>query len=1151
MPARLNSTLAQTPVGEMLRLNNLGVAWMDRLQFGRAALQFQKLTELEPSFVPGWVNLGIALYYDKSKYDEAEAALRQALSLDPDQIQSHFMLGLIFRNRDRTDLALEAFLRVDRQDGNDPTTNYFLGLLYRSRRDFSKAAEYLRKTIDLQPYNKSAYYNLAQSLIRSGNVEEGRPLLKRFQELGLLTGTDTIGLDYREQGKYAIALDRIPERYLPGRESDPEQERIRVTFTEVAGISGLRFQHSGSESASFAFSDRADLEALASFVGSGVAVADYDQDGLFDVFLGDVSSKRGGALFRNTGNGSFEDVTGKAKVSVASRTMAPLWGDIDNDGFPELYLINQGRNVLYRNNGDGTFVEITDQAGVGDDSWGLSGAFADFDHDGDLDIVVGNFADLRRIPSSGRFPEDLTGADNVLYRNNFDGTFTDVSERSQLTGGGRKTVGIVATDFDNSRDIDFYFVNYGSENQLFSNQRDGSFLDVAAKWGASQSSQHGSGVATGDIVRDSRMDFLIPSLRSRGGVSMISRDENRFESVPLPPAPSEGAHSSQLFDFDNDGDLDALIVASPLFSESGSGSGIQILRNDQERFVDVTTETGLRGVGTGKRLRGAVAADMDNDGDLDIVASTSGSAPLLLRNEGGNRNNWITIKAQGTNSNRSGIGTKVEIRSGDFHLKREVYGGYGLLSQGPPLAHFGLGRRTRIDFLRLLWPGGVLQSELDPTVDRNNVVDELDRKGTSCPILYVWNGETYEFVTDFLGGSAYGSLLRPGVYNYPDTDEYVKLDRTSVAFQDGQIAVSLNNQLEEVIIFDQVELVVVDHPDDFEVVPDEKLLPGPPFEDFKLFSVSSPRPPISARDGRGRSVLERISRIDREYAEPFRKLPFKGYSEPHELVLDLGPVSGDRAILLMHAWIDYADSTSNLAASQAGLELMPPILQVRNRDGKWQTVIERMGFPAGLPKTMTVDLSGKFLSESREVRILTNMRIYWDRILVETGPARGDYEIARLDPSSADLRFYGFPEFSSPDGAEPKMYFYDRVSPLAPWKVHRGSYTRYGDVRSLLVDKDDMSVITRSGDEVKVFFDVSKLPKLSPGWVRDYLLYVDGFGKDMDLNSAGPDNLAPLPFHGMKSFPYAPGESYPDTEEHRRYLDEWNTRQEPPRIRPR
>ena len=255
--------------------------------------------------------------------------------------------------------------------------------------------------------------------------------------------------------------------------------------------------------------------------------------------------------------------------------------------------------------------------------------------------------------------------------------------------------------------------------------------------------------------------------------------------------------------------------------------------------------------------------------------------------------------------------------------------------------------------------------------------------------------------------------------------------------------------------------------------------------------------------------------------------------------MDLGPVSNDYAVLLMWAWIDYADSTSTFAASQAGLNLIPPYLQVKDENGEWVTVIERMGFPAGLPKYMTVDLSGKFLSDSREVRIITNMKIYWDQIEVESGRPRNDYRISRLKAASADLHFKGNPLPWSPDGKLPRLYDYDRVY-FPDWKVHAGAYTRYGDVLELLDAADDFYVITRSGDEIEVLFDLDTLHSLPDGWTRDYLIYVDGFGKDMDPNSGGPQFLGPLPFHNMSSWPYT--EEFPNLEKHLEYRQKWNTR---------
>jgi hypothetical protein len=301
---------------------------------------------------------------------------------------------------------------------------------------------------------------------------------------------------------------------------------------------------------------------------------------------------------------------------------------------------------------------------------------------------------------------------------------------------------------------------------------------------------------------------------------------------------------------------------------------------------------------------------------------------------------------------------------------------------------------------------------------------------------------------------------------------------------------------------------------------------------------------VAAKDDKGNNVLPQISKIDQQYPTNFERLKFKGYAREHALELDLGQdvLSAKRPLLLLAAWIDYADSTSNLAASQAGVTITPPYLQVKNKRGEWQTVIAQMGFPAGLTKTMTVDLTGKFLCQDARVRIVTSMRIYWDQILVDVTDGKAPMRVTTLAPMSADLHWRGFPRELSLDAFGLKAYDYRTIDPIAPWKAHTGNYTRYGDVQALLLAPEDMYVITRNGDEMQVDFDATKLPPLPRGWKRDYLVYADGFGKDMDLNSARPETVGELPFHRMKSYPHAPGEHYPTDEKHLEYLRKYNTR---------
>ncbi len=1125
---------------KLVRANNLGVALMEQLKFEEAAAEFEKNTRLNSSFAPAWVNLGIAHFY-RQDYAAAEKAFRQALKIDPKQVHSHYMLGLIYRNQDQIPQALEAFGRVQQLDPDDPSTNYFLGLLYSREKDYAKAVGYLRKAIQKQPYNASARYNLAIALLRGGSREEGQEQMNEFRKLQGQFGTDTVGLQYLEQGKYSLVIDQLAP-YLP--KSDGAAPGVQVAFREVSAEAGLTFRHGASAPKDFKVNSAAALQNdIAPYLGSGLSFGDYDGDGLPDLYLANASARGArGALFRNKGDGRFEETTLKAGLTFAGKTMAALWGDIDNDGKLDLYLINCGPNALYRNQGDGTFKDVTTEAGVGDPAWGVAGTFVDYDHDNDLDLFVANLADPARVNAGAAFPDALVGVANRLYQNDGKGVFTEVGEESRLAGGALATTAVMATDFNNSRDIDFYLVNHGAPNQLFSNLRNRTFADVAAAAGAKSTGQAGLGV--GDVNHDGLVDFALPGLKASASRLLVNQGNETFKSETFGSALAAAGSldNAQFLDYDNDGDLDLLLAGSALSSGAAApGRNLILLENRAGVFRDATAAVGLDRFGS-VAARGLSVADYDRDGDLDFAVSVAGASPLLFRNDGGNKNNWIQVQLSGVNSNHAGIGAKVEILAGSDWQKAEVYGGNGFLSQSPTLVHFGLGQRKGVDVVRLLWPGGVLQSEIDKAANQRITIQELDRKGTSCPILYVWDGSGYRFATDFLGGSAFGYLLAPGTFNTPDTDETIKLDRRSLALKEGKVALTMNNQLEEVIFFDRLQLLAVDHPADYEVYPDEKLLPGPPYDPFRLISVSAPRAPLSARDEAGRDLLPQLLEIDRVYADGFRNLPYKGYAELHELTLDLGPVSADRAILLMHAWIDYADSTSNLAASQAGVKLTPPYLQVQDPQGEWVTVVERMGFPAGLPKTMTVDLSGKFLSASRKVKIVTSMRIYWDQILVESGPAREDFRISRLEADSAELRFKGFPRYYSPDGRQPKVYDYDDARPDAPWKVHVGAYTRFGDVRELLLRRDDQFVVTRSGDEIEALFDVGELPPLPDGWTRDYLVQVVGFGKDMDVNSATPDTVGPLPFHGMPCYPYPDPGAFAADPARAEYLRNWNTR---------
>ncbi|HEY0366380.1 MAG TPA: CRTAC1 family protein, partial [Pyrinomonadaceae bacterium] len=586
-----------------------------------------------------------------------------------------------------------------------------------------------------------------------------------------------------------------------------------------------------------------------------------------------------------------------------------------------------------------------------------------------------------------------------------------------------------------------------------------------------------------------------------------------------------GAVASQFIDYDNDGLLDLVSVTQ---------DRVRVLRNTGDGWADVSSKaTPALNV---SRAHVFVTGDIDGDGDTDIIFGAPG-ALKLARNDGGNTNRSLRVALAGKVSNRSGVGAKIEVRAGSLAQKLETYS--AAPAPAPADIVFGLGKRTAVDAVRVLWPAGIVQAETE-IANKSLTLTELDRKPSSCPYLYVWNGERFEFVTDFMGGGEMGHLDAPGIFNMPDPDEYVRIRGDQLRERNGRYELRVTNELEEALFVDKVQLIAVAHPQGIEIYPNEGLTVPP--QPFKVYSTRDARPPVAAVDEHGHDVLSRIARLDREYPDDFKLQGIRGYADEHELTLKLGAGSSSRVKLLLTGSTDYAWSSDNLAASQSGKSLQLPALQVKDKQGRWRTVVENVGIPVGRPQTVVVDLTGKFLSASRDVRIVTNMRIYWDQILVDTSGGNFPLRTTRLDPSVAELRWRGFSFEHSPDGRQPLTYDYTRVSFTSPWKVMTGRYTREGDVRELLLAPDDMFVISRPGDELELSFAADKLPPLPKGWTRTFLLYANGFSKEMDINSASPDQVGPLPFHGMSRYPYRWPERYPLTIERQRYLDRYNTR---------
>lgn len=1117
------------------RANNTGVALLEQLKYPEAAAAFRQALTVDPSLGIAHLNLSLALMYDQN-LDEALKEASAAADRMPEAPQPAYVQGLVARAQNRNAEARTFFEKVRGIDSTDIGTNVNLAQIALEDRRYDDAVMALQPIVGREPYHVTASYVLGLALTRSGRTDEGQVLLNRAQELRSASYAVTFGTGYLEQGRYAEAIASTgaePELVDP---SVPPATFSRADITPSAA-SPVPTSAFGRTIAPADLTE-AGVRQLVVGLGGGQTLVDVDGDGTLELVVVSADSQR---ILRPAPNGSATDITTTAGFTTASRSpgIGVVAADVDNDGAPDLFVLRASGSSLYRNDGKGRFTDVTRTARIPPFP-GLPGtaAFVDVDHDGDVDLVIGGLADIaatrrQRGGAAVEFPSGFQPASLQLLRNNGNGTFTDATRAAKLDRPGH-TIAIVPTDFDNHRDIDLLIVDADGTPALLSNQRDGTFRDVSGEVGLAgptRPDERTTAVATGDVNKDDYPDFFFA--RTGASVLALSDGHGNFR-LSAAPEQARAASAAQLVDYDNDGILD--LVAQ-------TANGLTVLRNVGPGFIDVSAAAVTSPGSVDGPVRSLSIADVERDGDLDIVSS-SGEHASLWRNSGDPRNHALRIQLRGRVTNRQGFGSKVQIRAGSLSARAETSSAMPAVAAQDLV--FGLGTRPGADVTRVLWPSGILQAETAPASQGTEsaflptpfLVEELDRKPSSCPFLFVWNGERFEFVTDFLGGGEMGYWEGPGAWNRPDPVEYVRIRGDQLVPVNGRLQLRVTNELEEVLYVDQLQLMTIAHPADVQVYPNEGMTVEA--KPHRLHGVRTPHTPARVTDEHGHDVTERIARLDRRYPDDFAKSPVRGYADLHDLIIDLGAPKAPQTLLLT-AWTDYAFSSDNVAAQQGALPAVEPYLEARDARGTWRRLDVAIGIPVGRPQTIPLDLSHALRPGEHELRLRTTMRIYWDQIQVGDTVAADGYAVKTADPRSATLRERGFSAEVRPDGQDPPGYDYARVSQDSPWKAFTGSFTRVGDVLSLLTNADDHFVIAKTGDEVALEFDATT-DAVPPGWTRTYLLRGDGYSKEMDVNSASPDTVEPLPFHGMSRYPYPATERYPDTPAHQAYRDQFNTR---------
>ena len=525
-----------------------------------------------------------------------------------------------------------------------------------------------------------------------------------------------------------------------------------VTFVEVAADSGIDFKHTDGESGKRLFNEQ---------YGSGGGFFDYDNDGSLDIYL--INARPQGEqtdaplptnrLYRNNGDGSFTDVTQVAGVGGTGYGVGATTGDYDNDGDLDLYLTNFGPNRLYQNNGDGTFTDVAETARVADTGWGASCAFADFDNDGFLEIYVTNYADYSLDAHKTCYRHDIPvycgpssypPQPDLFYHNNGNGTFTDLTQQSGLLSvPAAHGLGVAVGDADNDGDPDIYVANDQDFNFLFENRGDGSFEEIGLLSGVSCSdmgkAEAGMGVAFADYDNDGKLDLTVSNFQNETNTLYHNEGGNFFIDTTITAGIAEHTHrylgwGIGFFDYDNDGYKDIFVanghtmdnIAAVDRSTTTPQQNLLFRNLGNGEFEDITAEMG-EGFALRKTSRAAAFGDYDNDGDIDILITNWNQTVDLLRNDGGNRNNWIQVKAVGTKSNRSAIGARITVVADEHTQSAEVKSSGSYLAFSDLRVHFGLRDAESIDLLEIRWQSGVVDRATNLSVNQRLIAIEGDK----------------------------------------------------------------------------------------------------------------------------------------------------------------------------------------------------------------------------------------------------------------------------------------------------------------------------------------------------------------------------------------------------------------------------------------
>ncbi len=1070
--------------------NNMGAGLMGMFRYQEAHDIFAALVQDHPDWHEVKVNLAIATLNRQRDGDETRALelLREVIARQPENLRARYCAGLLlYRAGDPA--ALEHLEFVARADPGDAYAAYYHGSALEQAGRTEDAEQAYRRAVALDPYLRSASYRLSQILPRAGRAEEGAAFLEDFRRLADNPRARTVDFIYSKMGPKSEAI-------AIGLEAPPPAERptgapFAASVPLVAGTD-------------------IDWAPRPSGASLSVTAADIDGDGRLDLFI--AGALRGGkaanAVIRSTGTGDHV-LDLDHPLAAVTNINAALWGDYDNDGLTDVYFCRRGPNQLMRQTAPGQFTDVTQGTGTsGGNLATVDGALFDADHDGDLDIFCVN-----------------ADGPNELFSNNLDGTFRAIASSRGIAGSPAHSRQVLVADLDRDRDLDIVVINQEPPHEVHLNDRLWEYRP-APGFDAFINAPIVA-AAAGDRDADGRVEIeTIERGGDNGRRARWTRGSDgtwSAEEIPWPPDWGKQAESSKpppppgriaLADVDGDGTDEVLLGDLGSVTVWRAGAPAQTL-----------TPPGAAG------LAGWAAVMLDPAHGPSIVAMPSGQAPIVW-GPGPGRFDFAAIALSGLNdkarsmrSNASAIGARLSARIDSRWTVAETLGADSGPGQSLQPIAIGLGGAAQIDFVSIDWPDGVLQSEVhgvapDPSsaprdfsAGRLERIAELQRQTSSCPVLFAWDGGKFAFVSDLLGVGGLGYLLAPGEYSAPRPWENFLIPQGLMAPRGGHYALKLTEPMEEACYLDEVRLVAWDLPPGWSMTLDERMTVSGPQPTGEPRFYKQELLPSRAMTIRGEDVTELVSAADLRPATVGEHDPrFIGrLREPNVITLTfeqpLDAVAG-QAILIADGWIEYPYSQTMFAAWQAEAGYSAPTVEARAEGGAWHIVLDQFGYPAGMPRQMSVGLSG-LPPGTTQLRITTNQEIYWDRLAVAFAEANPGVRRHDLPLQIAVLERPGFPNRTTGPQAQPHYDFDDRP-PLWDARRQRGDYTAFGPATELVARPDGALAIFGPGEGVHLEFAAPPTPH-PPGWTRRFVLESRGWCKDMDLFTRNGDTLAPLP----------------------------------------